>query len=149
MKLRNKKTGLISNVRLYVDIDEDGMREVTKDITLEGLYKDFEDYEDPKDYYWYIGSDGVISGRGFALKDETNTDKMRYAIGNKFETKEEAKDAVEKLKAIKELKKAGLKMKGWSFEPDLDKIPGNIVTIEAEIPYIAENMEYLDKVFGK
>lgn len=51
--------------------------------------------------YFYISPNGEIL---YDTNDDTPTDIMRFSIGNVFRTKEEAEFAVEKLKALAELK---------------------------------------------
>lgn len=68
-----------------------------------------EDYEEPKKY-WYI------TGEGDICRDDIKHSEWieeRKSIGNYFETEEEAKKAVEKLKAWKRLKDKGFKFGGW------------------------------------
>lgn len=55
--------------------------------------------------YYYSYSDGFIKESTW---DNVNVDKNRYAIGNCFKIKEEAKFAIEKLKVINELKRFAL-----------------------------------------
>ena len=103
MKLRNKKTGEIREIK---DILVDGMFRVN---SLADLNEEWEDYEEQKntEYYWYIGYKNEIrtarhhSLSRFADNQITTT---RKEIGNYFETREEAERAVEKLKAWKRLK---------------------------------------------
>lgn len=100
MRLRNKKTGKI--IRFYDGITLNG-----EDYgSLVELNEEWEDCEEPKEF-WYIGQGGVIFS-------DTNTITQDYAdilqaIGNYFETKEEAEKAVEKLKAWKRLRDVGCK----------------------------------------
>lgn len=105
MRLRNKRTreiGRLSHVgtdgKLCI-MTPDGVAYYYD--SLADINKDWEDYEEPKEY-WYIdtieGSVVEHSCEGFEL-----TDKERKEIGNYFETKEEAEKAVEKLKAWKRL----------------------------------------------
>lgn len=66
-----------------------------------------EDYEEPKEY-WYIYADKPQRADcGDILEEDFK------AIGNYFETKEEAEKAVEKLKAWKRLKDKGFRFEGW------------------------------------
>lgn len=67
---------------------------------LEDLCEDWEDYEEPK--YWYmITPNGGVQER--RIEDDIHIEDCKE-IGNYFETKEEAKQAVEKLKAWKRLR---------------------------------------------
>lgn len=86
--------------------------------SLAELNEEWEDYEEPKDF-WYIGDLMIICGTegefttpdlaSFTKKD---IEKLK-AIGNYFESKEEAEKAVEKLKAWKRLKDKGFKFSEW------------------------------------
>ena len=103
MKLRNKKTGDIVEFLpecIYNSIAE--------------LKEDWEDYEEPKDH-WHIGCEGDV------FIDNTERYLKSYSsIGNDFKTKEEAEQAVEKLKAWKRLKDAGCKIVGWDYSDNVD-----------------------------
>lgn len=129
MKLRNKKTGEI------VDVESLGHEESLKEkyghqVTLSWycmenldqcktynslaeLNEEWEDYEE-NEYYWYIDDIGIAS---IAKRHNDKTAK-RKAIGNYFETEEEAERAVEKLKALTEAKKDGLVIKGYYYNHD-------------------------------
>lgn len=78
--------------------------------TLERLHDDWEDAPEPKGY-WYIRDDG--SGVGFSPLDYSSVAHRRLIIGNYFESEEEAKRAVEKLKAWQRLKDKGIEFYGW------------------------------------
>lgn len=108
MKLRNKKTGEIVNDRIIV-IGE-GCVVFNSDeqySSLAELNEEWEDYEEPKKY-WRIDCDGEIEDDEY---EGTSFDKDCKAIGNYFETKEEAEKAVEKLKAWKRLKDKGYRVR--------------------------------------
>ena len=97
MKLRNKKTGeIVIFGEGIVDLNQIGCKNVA-----EMMEQGWEDYEEPKGY-WFIDYDGGIVP--FNRNKETATDNLMKAIGNYFETIEEAEQAVEKLKAWKRLK---------------------------------------------
>lgn len=105
MKLRNKKTGKI--VQLQVHHIAGKCYESLADVN-----KDWEDYEEPKEWYWFIEDNGVIQ-RSCHYEDlHPALDKARKEIGNYYDTKEEAEKAVEKLKAWKRLKDKGFRFKG-------------------------------------
>lgn len=124
MRLKNKKTGEIIEVENITSItatlkadkntvqltgvDTNGYRKMYRYESLAELNEEWEDYEDPKEY-WFIDADFGICG------DEHTGDppKYKYEIGNYFETKEEAERAVEKLKALKRLKDAGFSFTGF------------------------------------
>ena len=61
------------------------------------------------DRYWYTNSLGGYAVNTFSKS--SNVDAMRIAIGNCYETKEEAEQAVEKMKVMTELKR--LADKSW------------------------------------
>ena len=113
MKLRNKKTGEIREIRdvlgggLYVNYD-----------SLAELNEEWEDYEEPKET-WYIDCDGEVYEP--TRLNQFDLDRMSN-IGNLFENKEEAEKAVEKLKAWKRLKDKGFKFDGWSAGLGKNKI---------------------------
>ena len=117
MKLRNKTTGEIATLTLDSDgetliiMKDDEM--IVYGVSLEGLVQDWEDVpEEPKEY-WAVdcfSTDGDIvsqftSGSDIILEN-------RKSIGNYFETKQEAEQAVEKLKAWKRLKDKGFRFNG-------------------------------------
>lgn len=99
MKLRNKRTG---EIKAFDEVIREAYKWNNYN-SLAELNEEWEDYEEPKEY-WYIDCDGEIEHD----KDQgTGFDKDCKAIGNCFETKEEAEKAVEKLKAWKRLKDIG------------------------------------------
>ena len=114
MKLRNKKTGEIGhftstnwNEIALIIMDDNGVQ-LAKYSSLAELNEEWEDApEEPKEY-WYIDIDGRIMSDNV----EDDTVKVMREIGNYFETKEEAGQAVEKLKAWKRLKDKGFVFKG-------------------------------------
>lgn len=117
MKLRNKKTGKWAIAEIVDDRVclwfEDGTKSVQRFDTLSELNEEWEDYEEPNGY-WYIDFDGDVLGCVESFDDET--ERKRKELGNYFETKEEAKKAVEKLKAWKRLKDAGFKFNNWIYD---------------------------------
>ena len=118
MKLRNKKTGAIYKIE---DIDlgnnQDGIwLGFTRYTSLAELCEDWEDFEEDK-RYWYINCDGEIMSKELGWFNQAQD-----YIGNRFETKEEAEKAVEKLKAWKRLKDKGFRFDGWSAGLGKNKI---------------------------
>lgn len=104
MKLRNKKTGEILELCCHRSGD---YRE--KYDSLAELNEEWEDYEEPKEYYYlneYLELD-------HEMWTDTEFDNKLKALGNYFESKEEAEKAIEKLKAWKRLKDNGFRFKGW------------------------------------
>ena len=106
MKLRNKKTGEIVDAdfnatisgRTNIIIIQKGPEQLEYG-SLAELNEEWEDYEEKT--AWFIDSQGDIQEWRDAECDDWTNEK---AIGNYFETKEEAEQAVEKLKAWKRLK---------------------------------------------
>ena len=91
MKIRNKKTGEILEIEKIVIDDIYTVNSVS------GLADNWEDYEEPKVAY-FINAQGYVIDFSDGYYDDWTHEEQ---IGNKFETKEEAEKAVEKLKAWK------------------------------------------------
>lgn len=128
MKLRNKKTGVIKEIF---------MPEAT---TLKEFCKLYEDYEEPKEY-WYIDYGGRIKSINDSGDEE---DIARKSIGNYFETNEEAEKAVEKLKAWKRLKDKGFKFKRISdYDGTAIIIRGDSVSTD-----VIKVFDDIDLIFG-
>lgn len=108
MKLRNKQSGEIKEFVLF-----DG-NELQGGATLESLTKEWEDYEEPKEY-WYIDWTPEI-GAYHTRDTGSDADERQKEIGNYFETEGEAKKAVEKLKAWKRLKDNGFKFTAYQLQ---------------------------------
>lgn len=145
MKLRNKKTGAIYKIE---DIDlgnnQDGIwLGMTTYSSLAELNEEWEDYEEPKESWWFIGEDATVYNEENDIIEETEGFK---SIGNYFETKEEADKAVEKLKAWKWLKDNGV-----SLKYDKDKFILHIVVSGKISPNqwrTGGYMQKLDLLFG-
>lgn len=75
------------------------------------------DWEDAPEEYYYICHDGEVRSDA----DDLYTEDCKL-IGNYFSTKAEVELAVEKLKAWKRLKDAGVKFDGWERYGDLIEI---------------------------
>lgn len=115
MKLRNKKTGEIGElsegggyITVWLSEKAHGCSCENKNYTsLAELNAEWEDYEDPEDY-WFLNS------LGEAIQPSDTTDWRpediiyHKTIGNYFETREEDEKAVEKLKALNRLNEHGL-----------------------------------------
>ena len=125
MKLRNKKTGEIKDWNFgnwYQTILNPENKEKYKcnlndfiDRTVK-FRKEWEDYEEPKEWYWFIEDNGIIQ-RSCHYEDLHPTlDKARKEIGNYFSSREEAEKAVEKLKAWKRLKDKGFRFRFWQSD---------------------------------
>lgn len=109
--------------------------------SLAELNEEWCDYEEPKEY-WIIDT---ILHEIRSLPYKNNEEDKRYEqwleeLGLKFETKEEAEKALEKLKALTEAKKDGLKIKGYYYNHE-------DLVILADIGKC--NKLTLDTLFGK
>lgn len=110
MKLRNKKTGEIGYTavlqsKAIVVMDENAIQ-LGSYSSLAELNEEWEDYEEPKEY-WYVDYEGGIL---LGETDNSTAEKMMKSIGNYFNTLSEAEKAVEKLKAWKRLKDKGFRI---------------------------------------
>lgn len=135
MKLRNKKTGEIGNLVLNINPNREsysvlstedgdticGNLVVADYDTLTELNAEWQDYEEPKDF-WYIddfmivcGTEGEFTTPDLASFTKKDIEKLKE-IGNYFESKEEAEKAVEKLKAWKRLKEFGFRFIDWELD---------------------------------
>lgn len=119
MKLRNKKTGGIDDF----NIEATGL-EWTGYTSLREFCEDWEDYEEPKEY-WYIDT-AMMEVTYNTSGAEPDVEEFNKGVGNYFDTKEEAEKAVEKLKAWKRLKDAGFEFGDWFDRCDKDDM-GTIV----------------------
>lgn len=117
MRLRNKKTGEIAepfgitcvNGRTFVQFEDEKGKFKYEAHSLAELNEEWEDVlEEPKEF-WYIDCNGAIR---YDNDEDTEFANHCKQIGNYFETKEEAENAVEKLKAWKRLKDKGFKFIG-------------------------------------
>lgn len=106
MKLRNKKTGYIREGEEVIleNLRKNGS--TLNAINIDEIKEEWIDYDEAKEY-WFISGDGLI----FERSEETYPEdaSARKEIGNYFETKEEAKEALRKLKAWKRLKDYGFR----------------------------------------
>ena len=146
MKLRNKKTGKIGNFcygytnELCVSWQKDdgfwGKQEYN---SLAELNEEWQDYQEPKEYWYYDTTKNGID-KITHLEDKEKDQE----IGNYFETREEAEKAVEKLKAWKRLKDRGFRFKTWGWE----KHSGKEFTIWFTIEDFESSTKDLDLLFG-
>ena len=107
MKLRNKKTGEICEFMIHKRIKD------SKDgnpvyAPFNDSVEDWEDYEEHLIYYSINEFSQIESYPVGCISDED-----RKQIGNYFTTEEQAKKAVEKLKAWTRLKDKGFKFESW------------------------------------
>lgn len=110
-KFMNKKTGEVAEfvVHKRIEDSEDGNQVYAP---FDFNPEEWEDYEEPKEY-WYIDCYGEVLR---VLYNGNEWDERRKLIGNYFKIKEEAEQAVEKLKTWKRLKDKGFRFAGLSNE---------------------------------
>jgi hypothetical protein len=133
MKLRNKKTGdigvlnrSVSNNKYYVivcGLPLCGNSVLGEYDTLDALVQEWEDYEEPK-----------------GIQDVYNVKNSVYI---EMGSKEEAEEAVEKLKAWKRLKDKGFRFEGWGTGGEY----GSTITFSDDIEYNDETIADLDLLF--
>lgn len=110
MRLRNKKTGEIGTVKVEYQKFYVTTHRIYPYNTLAELFEEWEDYEEPKQWYGL----NPLRDVGFEpLEYEGFEDLYKHAkeLGIAFETKEEAEQAVRKLKAWKRLKDKGFRFR--------------------------------------
>ena len=115
MKLKNKKTGEVvdipsESITIETLNSNNKMNKYEYD-SISDIHEDWEDYEEPEEH-WFIGEDGnahIIPSDHYIFTERAK------AIGNYFETEEEAERAVEKLKAWKRLKDKGFEFICWDY----------------------------------
>ena len=151
MKLVNKNT---TNIKVFGEIvpcNEYGCIAVKTDQGVTWYYRslaelnaEWEDYEEPKEW-WYIDIHGP--------HEVTNNDEYYQQVkaaskefGNYFETRTEAEQAVEKLKAWKRLKDKGFRFDGKTL--DTAKRFGSIFYWLDENAYSEDYIHDLDLLFG-
>ena len=155
MKLRNKKTGEIGNLVLNINPNREsysvlstengdticGNLVVADYDTLAELNEEWEDCEEPKEY-WFMDYGGRIKAMNDSNDEE---DVARKEIGNYFETREEAELAVRKLKAWKRLEDKGFSFHGYD---DGYKHDFNSGHIEFYVENDGGVLKDLDLLFG-
>lgn len=152
MKLRNKRTGEIAepfgitciNGRTFVRFDDGKGTFKFEARSLSELNEEWEDYEEPKEY-WFIDEFGLVQ-KEIEYYYEENKEAVhdkRIAVGNYFETKEEAEKAVEKLKAFKRLKDKGFRFTGYTHK---DRGRLDELEIYCQLGECPENIEEMDDV---
>ena len=153
MKVKNKKNNEVGTLEIVVP--EKGVAdealifdEVSGDIlgrasSIAELYEEWEDYEEPKEYWCIDWTGGVNSITVLDGSDQYEDNKKE--IGNYFETEEEAERAVEKLKAWKRLKDKGFKFKSWETNEGIVHIE---TSFNAWDDINRETIEDIDTLFG-
>lgn len=136
MKLKNKKTGEIINNN-GISFAEGNYKTYS---SLAEFNAEWEDYEEPEG--WCVTMYGGISR---ITKDEDLIPDLKE-IGNYFNDKESAYDALDKLKAWKRLKDKGFRFEGRD-KPNY----GEKFIIECRLPketLVIDVAEDLDLLFG-
>lgn len=145
MRLKNKKTGEIADIEInghrLTIVYEDGRVEQFFFDSLKDL-EEWEDYEEPKEYWHIFGTNITKTQEGL---DEFY-DKRNKEIGNYFETREEAEQAVEKLKAWKRLKDKGFSIYSWDYEFVMVDKPAQTIILKASA--VDSSNTDLDLLFG-
>ena len=145
MKLRNKKTGEIFDKGIPPKpvsiVIGNGVKCYD---TIDAFSEEWEDYKEPEEQY-YIKENGVIGTCG-AIEDEIPDERLSEMkeIGNYFETKDDAEQAVERLKAWKRLKDKGFTFYDWVW----DYKPIQTLKITAGIAFHDGIEADLDLLFG-
>lgn len=103
MKLRNKKTGEVIILIDHIFDNYNSLAELTEE------WEDYEEYGTTFFINAWGRTDSIIN-----IDDEDLAELS--AIGNSFETYEEAEKAVEKLKAWKRLKDKGFVIESWATD---------------------------------
>lgn len=144
MKLRNKETGSIFKIEdLDLGNDKDGIWiGMTQYKSLAELNEVWEDYEEPKGFY-YIRCNGDVELDQADMSSEHGASHKE--IGNCFETEEEAQKAVEKLKAWRRLRDKGFRFKEWEYD---DRYAMEMPCILIRVKKIRDCEEDLDICFG-
>lgn len=105
--------------------------------------------------YWFISSDGIV---GSSREENDPVDKIRYRIGNYFKTREEAKEAVEKMKIYMQLKDLALRLNegekiDWTnsnqYKYHIYYEPGGLATADAYCYQYLGQIYCLDSDFLK
>lgn len=160
MKLRNKKTGdigylIVGRGSAYYHVCDDGWSSCGKYWSLAELNEEWEDApEEPKVGYIIDPMDEDYISADNSGYEESNIERAKE-LGIWLETEEEAKKAVEKLKAWKRLKDKGFRFACYTRRSDwagLSEVKAleNLIDITAYLPKdkIEEMKADLDLLFG-
>lgn len=157
MKLRNKKTGEIGDIAqtsnnaiivYYPIVDGVAINPQHRAIydSLAELNEEWEDYEEPKEW-WFIDCTGFVK-HGEGLFTEKSYIKDIQQIGNFFETKEEAEKAVRKLEALKRLMDNNLRLRrGCMAFVNTDEV-FTTMDVNVKVDTYADIEADLDLLFG-
>lgn len=143
MKLRNKKTGNIYELNEFCLYNDKGfaIRPFLK--SLAELNEEWEDYEEPKEHYFIAEYGEVFSLNEYDGFNNVANPEDYKSIGNYFETEEEAKKAVEKLKIYNKLKQKGFVFSGWYYSTE-----GQLVILADNHEFSETEPEDLTELFG-
>lgn len=146
-KLQNKRTGeigyLYANKNENYNVLDADDKVLAVYPSLVKLNEEWKDYE-PVDGWWYINTDDYeVHATNSSLRD-VEKDKE---IGNYFATKEEAEEAVRKLKALKRLKDKDFKFVGWCDSVS-DNNPDMALFRLDEYAWETDTCDDLDILFG-
>ena len=147
MRLKNKKTGEIGKLlvgAIFTVLVDDEVR--AEYATLAELNEEWCDAPEEPKGCWIINVLGIVEYTHFRSKDET---EMLTEIGNRFDTKEEAEKAVEKLKAWHELMDYwGTEILGWKIKDMPTGGNWQTVNVTFNVKTRKEPVELLDILFG-
>ena len=147
MKVRNKKTGEIADIEInshrLTIVYEDGRVEQFFFDSLKDL-DGWEDYEESKEHWCITMYGGIVR----IEDDEEPVDDLKE-IGNYFNSKEDAYDALDKLKAWKRLKDKGFEFINFPYKKicKYDARTG-VGNLEYQVKYYEELEADLDLLFG-
>lgn len=143
MKLRSKKTGEIVSLEGELLFDNKVML-LKQYNSLAELNEEWEDYEEPKEY-WAIDQFGEpINVSGLS---RLQLEKL-HRLGNNFPSENATMKAIEKLKAWKRLKDKGFKVDLWDYDGGNYQERIRTGRILFRVKDYEENDEYLDLLFG-
>lgn len=134
--------GAYKFVQKFAIEDDEGNRIAEYD-SIEALYRDFKDYEEPKEH-WCITMYGGVT----RIKDDEEPINGLIEIGNYFNSKEDAYDALDNLKAWKRLKDKGFKVDLWDYDGGNYQERIRTGKILFRVKDYEENDKDLDLLFG-
>lgn len=147
-QLRNNKTGKIGYLYANKNENYNVLDENDKVLACYETLKDVaEKWEDYKEDYYFI--DSISCSAEWACGRSKEITNARKEVGNYFETIEECRKAIEKLKAWKRLRDKGFKfegltLSGWGCSCVEYKVDGGISDSNSDM----QVREDLDLIFG-
>lgn len=160
MNLRNKKTGELKEFDFVGAAQLGEVNEIYSSkgyASLAELNEEWEDYEESEDFWFIDPVAGIVSeSKDPDLWLESCDLALMKSIGNYFETEEEAKKAVEKLKALKRLRDKGFRFEGikQDYTKFSDQMPFRNGRLYLQFnkaeddEWLKENYNDLDLIFG-